>query len=204
MRNTLGTDLCDLIIGYVSGADIVDHTNAYYASTYVLVTKPGGPLEGVDRLEDPRMKGRRLGVVAATPPADHLLRLGLTQDARTYSLLVDRRYSSPAEEALADLANGAIDGAILWGPIGGYFARHAATPLAAVPLQEDTRPLLSFRITFGIRPNEIEWKHRLNAVIRKRQKDLDAVLASYGVPLVSPNAVPLEAVRTTPSPDSLQ
>jgi mxaJ protein len=194
VRNTLGTDFCDVIMGYVSGADIVDHTNPYYTSSYVLVTRTGGPLQGVDRLEDPRLKDRRVGVVAATPPADHLLRLGLTDHAKTYALLVDRRFSSPAEEALADLAQGTVDAAILWGPIGGYFARSAAVPLTVTPLVEDVRPPLAYRITLGIRPNEIDWKHRLNAVIRKRQKDIDTVLASYGVPLLPNDAVLFEPV----------
>ena len=122
VRNTLSTGLCDLIIGYASGADIVQHTNPYYRSTYVLVVRSGGPLDGITTLEDPRLKGRKLGVIAATPPVDHLLRLGLLADAKTYSLLVDRRFASPAEEALADLAAGTIDGALLWGPVGGYYA----------------------------------------------------------------------------------
>ncbi len=193
VRNTLGADMCDVIVGYAAGSDIVDHSNAYYASTYVLVTKKGGPLDGVDRLEDPRLKDRKLGVVAGTPPTDHLLRLGLTANAKTYPLLVDRRYDSPAEDALRDIESGFIDAAILWGPIGGYFAMKASPPLPATPLREETRPLFAFRIAFGIRRNEIDWKHRLNAVIRERQKDIDAILASYGVPLLPVNAVPAEA-----------
>ncbi len=195
VRNTLGTGLCDVIIGYASGADIVQHTNPYYTSTYVLVTKRGSAIDGVDRLEDPRLKGAKLGVIAATPAADHVLRLGLTPNAKTYSLLVDRRYDSPAEEALADVVGGSTDGAILWGPIGGYYASRAGEPLSVLPLHEDTRPALAFRITFGIRPNEPNWKHRLNGVIRKRQKDIDAVLASYGVPLVSRDAAPPDPAR---------
>ena len=194
VRNTLGTDLCDVILGAAVGSGIVDHTNAYYASTYVLVTKKGGPLDGIDQLEDPRLKGRRLGVIAATPPADHLLDLGLTDAAKTYPLLVDRRYASPAEDALKDVEAGVIDAAILWGPIGGYFARKASPPLSATPLKEDTRPLFSFRIAFGLRRNESDWKHRLNAAISNRQKDMDVVLESYGVPLLPIASAPAEEI----------
>jgi quinoprotein dehydrogenase-associated probable ABC transporter substrate-binding protein len=192
VRNTLGTDRCDVILGAAVGSGIVDNTNAYYASTYVLVTQKGGPLDGVERLEDPRLKGRKLGVIAATPPADHLLELGLTETAKTYPLLVDRRYDSPAEDALRDVEAGVIDAAILWGPIGGYFAGKASPPLSATPLKEETRPLFSFRIAFGVRRHELEWKHRLNAAIANRQKEMDAVLASYGVPLLPIASVPAE------------
>ena len=121
-------------------------------------------------------------MIAATPPADHLLDLGLTDTAKTYPLLVDRRYASPAEDALKDVEAGVIDAAILWGPIGGYFASKASPPLSATPLKEDTRPLFSFRIAFGVRRNESDWKHRLNAAISNRQKDMDAVLESYRRP----------------------
>jgi quinoprotein dehydrogenase-associated probable ABC transporter substrate-binding protein len=196
VRNTLATGLCDVILGSAVGSDIVDHTNAYYASTYVLVTKKGGPLDGIDRLEDPRLKGRKLGVIAATPPADHLLSLGLTDNAKTYSLLVDRRYESPAEDALKDVEAGVIDAAILWGPIGGYFAAPAEPPLVATPLKEDTRPLFTFRIAFGLRHNEPEWKHRLNAAIARRQPEIDAVLRSYHAPLV-----PIDSVAPESAPD---
>ncbi len=183
VRNTLGADLCDLIVGYASGSDIVDHTNPYYASTYVLVTKKGGPLDGVDRLEDPRLKGHRLGFIAATPPTDHLLRLGLVANAKIYDLLVDHRFSSPSRDAIRDLETGVTDAVILWGPIGGYYAEHASPPLTATPLIETTRPTFAFRISFGLRRNEPDWKHELNAVIAKRRNDIDAVLKSYGVPL---------------------
>ena len=201
VRNTLATDLCDVVIGYASGSDIVQHTNPYYASTYVLVVRAGGPLAGVKTLEDPRLKGRKLGVVAGTPPVDHLLRLGMITDAKTYDLLVDRRYESPTEDALADLAAGTIDGALLWGPLGGYYAGKAAVPLQVIPLVGETeRPALAFRITMGIRGNEIQWKHTLNDVIRKRQKDIDKVLTEFGVPLVPVESLPNEAPALASGP----
>ncbi len=193
VRNTLGTTLCDVIIGYASASDIVDHTNPYYASTYVLVTKKGGPLDGIDRLEDPRLKNAKLGIMAGTPPADHFMQLGLTPNAKTYPLLVDRRYASPDEDAMRDIESGLIDGAVLWGPIAGYYAKKQSPPLSVTPLIENSRPKFDFRIAFGIRRGEADWKHRLNEVIRKRQKDIDAILQSYGVPLVPIDAAAEEA-----------
>jgi quinoprotein dehydrogenase-associated probable ABC transporter substrate-binding protein len=187
-RNTLQTGLCDVIIGYAAGADPVQHTNPYYSSVYVLVVKADGPLADVTRLDDPRLKGHRLGVIAATPPVDHLMEQGLIKDAKSYALLVERRFQSPGEDMIADLVSGEIDGGLLWGPIGGYFAKQAKAPLKVIPLVEDTgRPPLSFRITFGIRPEEDDWKHKLNGIIAKRQADFNRVLASYGVPLLDFN-----------------
>lgn len=199
VRNTLDAKLCDLVMGYASGADPVQHTNPYYRSVYVLVVKAGADLNGVERLADPRLKDKRLGVIAATPPADHLLDEGLLASSKTYALLVDRRYESPAEEMIADLVAGRIDGALLWGPIGGYFARASPEPLILIPLvRERDRPPLSYRITFGIRHNEQDWKRRLNQVLRKRQADIDRVLLDFGVPLLDDDDRPITAVGGAP------
>jgi quinoprotein dehydrogenase-associated probable ABC transporter substrate-binding protein len=195
VRNTLLSDMCDLVIGYASEADLVDHSNPYYASTYVLVTRKGGKLEGVDHLEDPRLKEAKLGIIAGTPPVDHLMGLGMLDRAKSYSRLVDRRFASPAEDALHDVETGETDGAILWGPIGGYFAQNASPPLVATALHTDKRPPFVFRVAFGMRAGETEWKHKLNDIIRKRQKDIDAILTSYGVPLASVEAAPINAPR---------
>jgi quinoprotein dehydrogenase-associated probable ABC transporter substrate-binding protein len=185
VANTLGIKLCDVVMGYAAGADPVQHTNPYYRSVYVLLIKPGAGLDGVDRLSDPRLLGKRLGVIAATPPADHLLDEGLLATAKSYALLVDRSTETPAEDMIADLVAGRIDGALLWGPIGGDLARRSSEPLTVVPLlHERERPPLSYRITFGIRHNEQDWKRRLNQAIRKRQADFDRVLLDFGVPLL--------------------
>ena len=43
---------------------------------------------------------------------------------------------------------------------------------------------MAYRITFGVRNGEDEWKRQLNQIIAKRQGDIDAVLLKYGVPLL--------------------
>lgn len=199
VRNSLGRRLCDVIIGYVAGADLVLHTNPYYTSVFVLVVKAGGPLDGVTQLSDPKLKTAKLGVIAATPPADHLLELGLVGNARTYSLLVDRRYASPAEEMLASLKTGEIDGALLWGPTAGYFAAQSETPLKVVPLvKESERPALAYRITMGVRPTDHIWKQTLNTVLRKRADDIEKVLFAYHVPLLDEDGQPIVPPSGTP------
>lgn len=185
VRNTLQTGLCDVVMGYAAGAEPVQHTNPYYRSVYVLLVRGGGELDGVESLADPRLKHRRIGVTTATPPVDHLMARGLMDDARTYALLVDRRFESPGEEMVADLVAAKIDAAVLWGPIGGYYASRAAAPVMVVPLvREEGPPTLSYRITLGIRPAEQEWKHRLNEVLRKRGPEIRQVLSDFRVPLL--------------------
>ena len=69
VRNTLNALRCDVVMGVAEGDELVQTTNPYYRTTYVLVYRPGTGLDGVDSLDDPRLKGKHIGVVAGTPPA---------------------------------------------------------------------------------------------------------------------------------------
>lgn len=184
-RMTLGAKRCDVVMGYVAGGDPVLNTNPYYRSAWVLVARKDSDLAGVDTLEDPRLKGRRIGVVAGSPPGDLMTRNGLMPMAKPYALMVDRRFESPAEAMIADIDSGDIDAGILWGPIGGYYAKKSQIPLSIVPLvKEKGDPSLVYRITFGIRPGELNWKHQLNEFIKSQQGAIDRILLDYGVPLL--------------------
>ena len=51
-------------------------------------------------------------------------------------------------------------------------------------LKEAGTPRMAYRITFGVRNLEDDWKRQLNVVIARRQGDIDAVLLQFGVPLL--------------------
>lgn len=183
VRKTLKENRCDVIIGFAQGHELVLNTNHYYTSTYVIVTRPGSPIETVDHLGDERLKGLTLGIVAGSPPATHMARYGLIGKARPYRLMVDSRVESPTQRMIADLQAGEIDAAVLWGPIGGNYGKKAGlivTPL----LKEVGAPKMFYRITMGVRQGELVWKRKLNSMIRKHQAEIDALLTEYGVPLV--------------------
>ena len=185
IRQTLFAKRCDVVIGYAQGDELVLNTNHYYRSTYALLYRVGTGLDGVVSLADPRLKDRRIGVIAGTPPANIMAQLGLIQRAKPYPLMVDRRYDSPGERMINDIRSGDIDAGVLWGPIAGYFAAKGGDKLLVVPLLKETgTPRMAYRITFGVRNLEDDWKRQLNAVIAKRQSDIDALLLQFGVPLL--------------------
>ena len=186
VRRTLRENRCDVVMGYAQGHEMVLNTNHYYTSAYVFVTRADGPLAGVDRFDDPRLQGRRLGVVAGSPPASHLARVGLAGRAKPYPLMVDRRHDDPAADMIADLKAGEIEGGFLWGPVGGWMAQRSEdVALVATPLLRETAPpRLFYRITMGVRAGETEWKRQLNSLIRRNQAEIDAILTGWGVPLV--------------------
>lgn len=186
VRNTLKAKLCDVVIGYAQGHELVLNTNHYLTSVYSLIVPKDGDLAAVESLTDPALKGRRIGVIAGTPPAAHLARHGLIGKARAYHLVVDRRHESPAEDMLADLEAGDIDAAILWGPLGGPLVKEDHPDLKLVPLvREQLPPRLYYRITMGVRQGEKVWQRKLNSLIRRKQDEINRILDDAGVPLVT-------------------
>ncbi|MCA6121982.1 transporter substrate-binding domain-containing protein [Bradyrhizobium sp. WSM 1704] len=72
VRMTLGSHRCDVIMGFPQGDELAQATNPYYRTAYALVAKPGSGLEDVSTLEDERLKGKHIGIVAGTPPATNM------------------------------------------------------------------------------------------------------------------------------------
>ncbi len=194
LRNTLLDYRCDVIIGYAQGDEMVLNTNHYYTSAYVIVTRSDSDIADVETIADPRLADKRVGVIAGTPPASHAARHGLMKNARGYDLMVDRRVESPNQDMIADLLEGEIDAALMWGPIGGPLAKAEGDALTMTPLlEEEGAPRLFYRITMGVRQGEDSWKRALNSLIRQEQEAIDAILIRYGVPLLDDMGTSLKA-----------
>jgi quinoprotein dehydrogenase-associated probable ABC transporter substrate-binding protein len=192
LRMTLRARRCDLVMGIVAGADLVQNSNPYYRSGYVLVTRREDKLDDLSSLADPRLKSLHIGITAGTPPANLAARGGLMAQARPYPLYVDSRYDAPGKQMIDDLAAKQIDVAVLWGPIGGYFAKAHGDALAVTPLVSESRDTrLDFYITMGVRPGEADWKNRINGLIRENQDAITAILKEYGVPLLDARGQPM-------------
>jgi quinoprotein dehydrogenase-associated probable ABC transporter substrate-binding protein len=184
VRNTLAARKCDIIMGIPQGDDLVQVTNPYYRTAYSLLFN-GHDLDGLEMLSDPRLKDKRIGIVAGTPPATNMVAIGLMAKAKPYPLVVDTRVDSSASAMVHDLSAGEIDAGILWGPMAGYYARQASASATVVPLvKETTGPRLVYRIAMGVRFTDQEWKRQLNRTIQENQGAIDKVLLSFGVPLL--------------------
>jgi quinoprotein dehydrogenase-associated probable ABC transporter substrate-binding protein len=192
IRNTLNAHRCDVVLGIAQGDDIVQPTNPYYRTGYVAAYRKGGPLEGLDSLSDPRLKTARIGIIAGTPPSTYLAVNGLLGQIKTYALVVDTRFDSPTHDMMDDLENGEIDVALLWGPIAGYYASKSKTATTVTPLlKEQNGPRMVYRIVMGVRHSDQNWKRSLNKLISENKSEIDAILRSYGVPLLDENDQPL-------------
>ena len=185
VRNTLAAHKCDVIMGVPQGDDLVQVTNPYYRTAYALVLKQGHGLDGVETLGDPRLKGKRIGIVAGTPPGNNMAANGLMANAKPYPLVIDTRVDSSAAAMMHDLATGEIDAGILWGPMAGYYARRTNPAVTVVPLvKETTGPRMAYRIAMGVRYTDQEWKRQLNRIIQENQPAINKLLLGFGVPLL--------------------
>jgi quinoprotein dehydrogenase-associated probable ABC transporter substrate-binding protein len=201
VRMTLGAHRCDVIMGFPQGDDLVQGTNPYYRTAYALVSKQGSGLEDVTVLEDARLKGKHIGIVAGTPPATNMAVNGLMTNAKPYPLMIDTRVDSSAEAMINDLNKGEIDAAILWGPMAGFYAKQANPPLHVTPLvKEKVGPQLVYRIGMGVRRADQNWKRLLNKLIQENQPEINRILVDYGVPLLDENNQPISAEGATKSP----
>jgi quinoprotein dehydrogenase-associated probable ABC transporter substrate-binding protein len=201
VRMTLGAHRCDVIMGFPQGDDLVQGTNPYYRTAYALVVKRGSGLEEVTTLEDERLKGKHIGIVAGTPPATNMAANGLMANAKPYQLIIDTRIDSSAESMIGDLISGQIDAGILWGPLAGFYAKKANPPLHVTPLvKEKTGPRLTFRIGMGVRAADQNWKRLLNRLIEENQPAINKILLDFGVPLLDEDDRPIGAETATKAP----
>jgi mxaJ protein len=180
---------CDLLMGYAQGTGLIEDTNPYYRTSYVLIYRQNDKsLAGVENLADDRLKSKKIGILARTPPVSIMAMNGLMANARSFEAKGDRNAAGAVVDVIAAIASGEIDAGILWGPLGGYYAQNAKVPLALVPLvKEKAGPATIYPITMGVRPNEPEWKHKLNKLIAENQADIYAMLSEYNVPLLDEN-----------------
>ncbi len=197
VRNTLNAHLCDVILGMPQGNDLVQPTNPYYRTTYAIVTRVGSELDGVTSLDDPRLKERprRIGLVANTPPGNVLAMNGLMASVKPYPLMVDTRVESSGAAMTHDLEKGEIDIALLWGPIAGYYAKHSSEKLNVTPLPETPGARMAFRIGFGVRHSDQNWKRELNTLIAQNKAELERILLEYGVPLLDESGHAITVAR---------
>jgi ABC-type amino acid transport substrate-binding protein len=144
-------------------------------------------------MRDPRLRDLRVGVHLIgddgvnPPPAHALSKQGIVDNVVGYTIYGDYREPNPPAQIVDAVARGEIDLAAVWGPIGGYFARHASVPLVVVPITDTAAfaPLrFEFGIAMGVRKGEHALRAELNGILERRREDIRRLLDAYGVPRV--------------------
>jgi quinoprotein dehydrogenase-associated probable ABC transporter substrate-binding protein len=190
-KNDRGSFECDVIIGVPAGYELTATTRPYMHSTYALVHKSRRELDGFATADElltlppEQLRSLHIGVFAQSPGADWLLRNQLLDRATLYAQQSGDPAVNPALVIERDLSSGAIDLAIVWGPIAGYLVRrHAADSWRAMPFAPDPQIRFDYPISMGVRFGEREWKDTLDQWIDAHADGIEQILREYHVPLL--------------------
>jgi mxaJ protein len=193
LRETLKAGECDIVPGIGSNVDMAGTTRPYYRSTYVAVTRADRHLD-ITSFDDPRLKTLKIGVQmigadggSNTPPAHALMRRGIVDNVRGYTVYGD--YEQPDVQAaiLKAVVNGDVDIAFVWGPVAGFYADKQKAPLQLNPVMphfDGPQLPMMFDISIGTRREDASLRDELETVLDRHQAEIKALLAQYHVPVV--------------------
>jgi mxaJ protein len=185
IRNTLSAHRCDVIIGTVAGNDMLLTSKPYYRSGYVFVYKKSSGYNIKD-WDSADLHKAKIGVVGQTPPSRPIADKGLMENSRPYRIMRD--LNLPSSFMIDDLVKGDIDVAIIWGPIGGYYAKRASTELVVVPApeyeQENVHGKEYWNISVGVRKREKERMALIDGALERNKDEIIKILDEYGIPHV--------------------
>lgn len=185
LRNTIKAHRCDVLMGVTSDYDPVRTTKPYYRTGYVFVYRKDSGYDIKD-WKSPDLKKGVIGIIDKSPVAVPLNENDLMANARPYRL--QRNLHLSPGFVIDDLVAGKIDIAIVWGPIGGYFAKKASVPLEVrmIPEYETVNPKgkTYWNISIGVRHPDKARAKMIEAALDRNKDKINAILDEYGVPHV--------------------
>ena len=194
LRSTLNAGRCDVVMGLPADIDMVLTTQPYYRSVYAFVYAEDAAYD-LSSFDDPVLKELKIGVhligddYTNSPPAHALSKRGIVDNVVGYSVFGNYADPSPPGKMIEAVATKEIDAAIVWGPIGGYFAQQQAVPLRVVPVSSEAESaslLFAYDIALGVRKNDEERRNTLNGLLTQHAEEIRNILVDYGVPGIAP------------------
>jgi mxaJ protein len=202
-EKTLDRGLCDVVMSVPENMPDVATTHSYYRSTYVFVTRSDRHLD-IASFDDPRLRTLKIGVHVlgdqddSLPPVHAFTSRGIVHNLVGFSIFGNLDEKNPPSDLIRAVTNGAVDVAVAWGPMAGYFARQSKVPLELTPVERDPmHPALpfAFNIGIGVRENDTALKQALDAELERRQAEIERILHSFGIPETSPGAQEAKATE---------
>jgi mxaJ protein len=201
---TLDARKCELVLGVPTRSDLVLTTKPYYRSSYVFVYRKNK--HELQSLDDPILSKMRIGIHAfgengTSPVTIALAKRGLADHIVGFTIL--HTDDSPKGQIIDAIAAGDIDVAIVWGPFGGYFAKHQPVKMKVVPVNPGSNVNsipFAFDISIGVRHGNIALKNELEGVLERRHKEIHRLLAEFSVPILNAPPASLAESRSQHNP----
>ena len=189
IRNTIKANRCDVIIGTNTTYDALNTTKPYYRAGHVWIYRKDSGYK-IDNWDSPDLRKGVIGIVDKSPVAQALNANNLMANAKPYRLMRDLT-KSPGQ--LVDhVVSGEIDVAIMWGPIGGYYAKQSKEDLVVVLIPEysDGNEGLTgktyWNISAGVRKKEDERRDMIEAALERNKDKIRKIMDDFGVPYTDP------------------
>jgi mxaJ protein len=184
-RNTINAKKCDVIMGTTPDNDALRTSKPYYRSGHVFIYKKDSGLKITD-WDSPDLKKSTIGIVGQSPATIPLNDHGLMANARPYRM--QRDLNLPPSYLVDDVIKGDIDVAIVWGPIGGYFAKQSKVPLEVVVIpeyeHENVKGKEFWNISIGVRKADKERIALIQGALDRNKDKIQQILDEYGIPTV--------------------
>jgi mxaJ protein len=185
MRNTLGANRCDVVIGTTADNDAMRTSKPYYRAGHVFVWRKESNYN-ITNWDSPDLHKGFIGVTDHSPATIPMNDNGLIANARPYR--IQRDLNLPPSFMIDDLAKKDIDIAIAWGPIGGYFAKQSKVPMVVVPIPEyeskNAKGKEYWNISVGVRKKDKDRMAMIQASLDKNQDKIMKILDDFGIPHV--------------------
>ena len=189
LRNTLNGYRCDYVIGTNTTYDAVNTTKPYYRAGHVWVYRKDSGFN-IENWDSPDLRKGVIGVNDKSPVAVALNANGLMFNAKPYRIQRDLN-QSPGQK-IEDLAEGKIDIAIEWGPIGGYYAKQSKVEMVVVQIPEYATDqsrltgITNWNISAGVRKKEDDRRDEVEAAIFRNLDKIKKIMDEFGIPYTDP------------------
>jgi len=185
LRNTLNARKCDVVMGTTPDNDALRTSKPYYRSGHVFVYRKDKGLKITD-WDSPDLKKSIIGIVGQSPATIPLNDHGLLGNSRPYRM--QRDLNLPPSYLVDDVVKGDIDVAVVWGPIGGYFAKQSKVPLEVVVIpeyeNENVKGKEFWNISIGVRKADKERIALIQGALDRNKDKIQQILDEYGIPTV--------------------
>ena len=189
LRNTLNAKRCDVIIGTNTTYDALDTTKPYYRAGHVWIYREDSGYD-ISSWDSPDLKKGVIGLVDKSPVTQALNANGLMANARPYR--IQRDLTRSPGEPVEDVISGKIDVAIMWGPLGGYYAKQSDVDLVVVEIPEYStgnkklQGKTYWNISAGVRKREVDRREMVEGAIFRNLDKIYAIMDEYGIPHTEP------------------
>ncbi len=185
-RSTFEEHYCDVMFDVPSTYDRLLTTLPIYKTPYVLVYRDDKGLE-ISGLDDPQLKDLKIGVFQTSGVRRALAARGVYDnvDLQLQTHDGDLVPENQPWYVVQRMLDGELDVAAVFGPFAGWVKEMKNEPITIQPINlDDDMVPLEFELAIGVRPTDVFLKYLLDWALEDNEKEVEAILKEYGVPLV--------------------